>query len=212
MKPFIYAYDHNGLTYYAEGFDEPSIRKAVETKLNIEQGSLPKGRRPDYNKELKEIWNKNNKKMKLFLTKEQTSSKDEIEHNKAKQHCLYELDLLLSEDSNFLSGINDILVKHPNSNVMMYPNTGFNMCYSSNLVDNDLIYRFPKGIIDAYWYVRKNIIELGLNNSPYKRTDMTVLEACDSILAGFNSVAKVDFNKEKVTVEKHTLPISLLHK
>ena len=54
MKPLIFAYEYNNKTYYAEGFNEESIRRAVESKLNLPSNTLSRGRKPDYNKELKE--------------------------------------------------------------------------------------------------------------------------------------------------------------
>lgn len=213
MKSIIFAYEHNNNTYYAEGFDEESIRKAIEKKLNLKPDTLTKGRKPDYNKELKEIWNKNNPAMKLFLTKDQTSSRDEIELNKKKQHCLYELDLFIKEDHKFLSGVNDKVVMEPNNEVRLYPNTGHEMCYFSTLPDNNKIYRFPNGAIDAYWYIRNCITTLGISNWTYKKTNIGVLEICDSFIAGFNSPVKVDLNNPNVKLNgKHNLPLNLLYK
>lgn len=214
MKPIYFAYDYNGQTYYAEGFSEPAIRKALENKLKIKPGTLSKGRKPDYVKELKEIWNKKNPKMKLFLTKEQTSSKEEIELNKKKQHCLYELELFLKEDKNFLMGTNDIILLDPDNKAMLYPNTGFPMCYSiKNPHHPDDIYRFPKGQIDAYWHIRNNIISLGIQNWTYKRTECTVLEILDSFIAGFGSLSTIDFSNKNVKPNSpHKLPLNLLYK
>jgi hypothetical protein len=209
MKPLIFAYKHNNITYYAEGYTEESIRFSVEKKLNLQQGTLQKGRKPDYNKELKEIWNKNNPKMRLLLTKEQTTSKDEIDNNKKKQHCLYELDLLLSEDKAFLSGINDITITDSNLEVKLYPNTGHVMAYEGKLKNVNDIYRFPNGISDAYRHVRKNIINLGLGNELYKKSEITNLEMCDSMICGYSNPDSYDFNNSKPNNSKREVLIPL---
>lgn len=215
MKPMIFAYEYATKTYYAEGFSEDNIRQAVEKKLNLPPNTLPKGRKPDYNKELKEIWNKANKNMKLFLTKEFTSPRDEIELNKKRQHCIYELGLLLSEDKNFLSGVNDIIVMDPDLDIRLYPNTGHEMCYQGNIPDTDKIYRFPKGMIDAYWYIRNNIIKFDIAEWPYKKTGSTVLEMCDSIIAGFTNPIKVNIDNPNdmiIPAANRQLPMGLLYK
>ena len=55
MKAYIYAYRVNNQTYYAEGYNESDIRSAVEKELNLEQGSLRRGRQPDFQSELRRI-------------------------------------------------------------------------------------------------------------------------------------------------------------
>jgi hypothetical protein len=214
MKPLIFAYEHNNKTYYAEGFNEESIRKAVEVKLNLPSNTLQKGRKPDYNRELKEIWNRNNKNMTLLLNKDQTTPKEEVDLNKKKQHCMYELDLLLREDKDFLSGVNDNVVMDSTLEVKLYPNTGYIMAYWTKAGDNDKIYRFYNGITDAYWYVRNNIINLGISDWQYKKTNCTVLEMCDSMITGFNNPLKIDFKNSsyKINDLKRSLPLSLLYK
>lgn len=214
MKPLIFAYEHNNKTYYAEGFNEESIRRAVESKLNLPSNTLSRGRKPDYNRELKEIWNRNNKNMNLFLNKEQTTPKEEIDVNKKKQHCMYELDLLLKEDKEFLAGINDMIVMDSGADVKLYPNTGHIIPYSTRLPDIKKIYRFGNGLSDAYWYIRNNIINLGIADWQYKKSNCTVLEMCDSMIAGFNSPIKVDINNPNYDIKNHnrSLPLSLLYK
>jgi hypothetical protein len=82
------------------------------------------------------------------------------------------------------------------------------------LGDNNKIYRFSNGLSDAYWYIRNNIINLGIADWQYKKSNFTVLEICDSMIAGYNSPQSVDLNNPKYDVKNHkrSLPISLLYK
>jgi hypothetical protein len=213
MKPLIFAYKYDNVTYYAEGYTEEEIRRHVELKLNLQPNTLHRGRKPDYNKELKEIWNKNNKAMRLLLTKEQTSSKEDIEANKKKSHCLYELDLFLAEDKNFLSGVNDIMVNDPDLEIRLFPNTGYAMAYYGKISDLNNIYRFPRGIVDAYQHIRRTLVALNIADLNYKKTSISNVEMCDSMIAGFNSPNKVDLSnpKSNMNPKDHViLPLGML--
>lgn len=208
MKPLIFSYVHNGNTYYAEGYDENVIREALEKKLGLNENTLKRGRKPNFETELKRIWDKKDKEFFLSLTKEQTTNQEEIENNRRRQHCLYELDLLLKEDQNFLSGINDLVLIDQTNNVELYYNTGHIMSYRNSKKDNNIIFRF-KQMSDAYWHVRKNIIDLDLQDIKYKKTEVTNLEMCDSFIAGFgNSTQPIDINNKST----RELPIGFLHK
>ncbi|NQY54795.1 MAG: hypothetical protein HRT42_14635 [Campylobacteraceae bacterium] len=104
MRPKIYRYQHNEKRYYAEGYDEANVRLTLENYLQIVPGSLKSGAKPDFNTELKLIWDKRNTTHVLSLTKEQTTSKIQLQTFRKKQHCIYELRLLLKEDKTFLNG------------------------------------------------------------------------------------------------------------
>jgi hypothetical protein len=199
MKAFIFAYDIEGKTYYGEGYNEEDVRKAIAKSLNL--SSVPKGRRPDFNKELKRIWDKKDKKYFLTVQKENTISKE-------KQKEIHNIKIL-KEDKKFLSGVNDIIIAQENLEFHLYNNTGHIMCYGNpNGINNDDIYRFKK-LSDAYWYVRNNLIKYNLHNKSYKKTELTNLEMCDSFIAGFGNPALP--NSEINTFNK-SFPLSLTYK
>ena len=104
MKPKIYRYDYNETVYYAEGYTEEAVRRTLELYLQVPSETLDVGKAPDFNTELKLIWDRRIETHKLTLTKEQTTSRTELKLFKRKQHCVYELRLLLREDINFLNG------------------------------------------------------------------------------------------------------------
>ena len=229
MRPKIYRYQHNSKTYYAEGYNEGNVRVTLESYLQIPKDSLKPGTAPDFKTELKLIWDKRNKTHTLTLRKEQTTSREQLQSFKRKQHCLYELKLLLKEDVNFLNGhqghvIADELneVKFWNSKYITDDGReiGHEMCYSfkgstePNMTNR--IYRF-KNLGTAYNHVRSNLIKYGLGDEKFNR-NFTNLEMCDSFISGFGSACITIYNDgvdisiiEKVPQIKHSL-IDFNHK
>lgn len=216
MKAFIYAYQVNDTTYYAEGYNEKDVRSKLEEKLNLQKDSLSKGKRPDFNKELKRIWNPKDKKFYLTLTKVDTTNEKKLADIKAKKNALYELELLLKEDKRFLSGVNEPTIanmsmkakKVSGFDFSMYNNTGYEMCYNNPDGDVDDVYRFKK-LTDAYWHVRKNLIETEQSNDAYKKNPtITNIEICDSFIAGFGNPTETSKSKKS----DMTFPMSLRYK
>lgn len=201
IKALIYKYKHNNTTYFVEGYDETTMRTCLEQKLGIESGTLTKGVSPNYTKELKRIWDKNDKAFYLTLKKEETTDESSLKKHKQDRHALYELDLLLSEDMGFIGGLNDIVIKSLDLNLILWTqsNKGYPMAYSvegSKLQhQTDKIYRFGK-LSAAYWYVRNRLIERELAEVNYKGKTITNLEMCDSFIAGFGS-ANIHLDKNK---------------
>lgn len=198
MRPKIYKYNYKGQTYYAEGYVESSIRLTLENYLQIIPGTLRKGESPDFNSELKLIWDKRNTTHVLTLNKEQTTSRDELKTFKRKQHCLYELRLLLKEDVKFLNGPQGHVIANEDNEVKFWNNLyiaddgselGHKMCYSfQGSTDPDMtdkIYRF-KNIAAAYHYVRNELIKYNIHDDKFNK-NFTNLEMCDSFIAGFGN-------------------------
>ena len=208
MKALIYKYFFNKKTYYAEGYEEEDIRSSLEKHLKVTTGSLKKGVVPSYRKELIRIWDpkETNSVFTLTLNKRDTTSNEKLSDYKTKQHVLYELNLLLKEDINFLNGINDIVTTNANNEVKLWykhnvyktnkngetyiDEKGYDMCYSfkgsTDDIDTSKIYRF-KNLSKAYWYVRNQLIKFGLDDKTYKRSSCTNLEICDSFITGFGN-------------------------
>jgi len=224
MRPKIYRYEYNGKVYYAEGYDEVIIRATLETYLQIIKDTLKVGRAPDFNTELKLIWDRRNTTHVLTLTKEQTTSREQLQLFKRKQHCLYELRLLLREDVNFLeNGHQGHVIANEENEVKFWnckyikddgKEIGHSICYSfQGSTDPDMtnrIYRF-KNLGTAYKYVRNNLIRLKLGEESYNR-NITNLEACDSFIAGFGSAElqivrdeNDGYVAEKTPPKKHNL-------
>jgi len=199
MRPKIYRYDYNGKTYYAEGYDETTIRTTLETYLRIQTSTLSVGKAPDFNTELKLIWDRRNTSHVLTLNKEQTTTREQLQVFKRKQHCIYELKLLLKESVNFLENGHQGHVIANESNEVKFWNSkyikddkteiGHTICYSfRGSTDPDMtsrIYRF-KNLGAAYKYVRNNLIRLQITEEPFNR-NFTNLEMCDSFISGFGS-------------------------
>lgn len=205
MKVKIYRYKYNNKNYYAEGYDEANIRLTLENYLQVSPGTLKPGESPDFNTELKLIWDKRNTSHVLTLTKEQTTSREELKQFKEKQHCLYELGLLLKEDKNFLNGKQGHIIANEFNQVkflnckIVLPDgreIGEEICYSFQGSEEsymtDRIYRFTS-LANAYKYVRSELIRLNLANEMYNK-NFTNLEMCDSFIAGFGNadLVKVD--------------------
>jgi hypothetical protein len=184
--------------YYAEGYNEDTIRAAMETYLQIPANTLEAGKAPNFNSELKLIWDRRNTTHKLTLTKEQTTNRDQLALFKKKQHCLYELRLLLKEDVNFLENGRQGDVVADEKNEVKFWNcryvkddkeVGHSVCYSfRGSTDPDMIsriYRF-RNLASAYKYVRNKLIRFELTDDPFNR-NFTNLEMCDSFIAGFGS-------------------------
>jgi len=224
LKATIFKYKHVDKIYFAEGYEETQIRTHLEAKLGIPVGTLLKGTAPDFNKELKRIWDKNDNEYYLTLRKEDTVSETELKKKKQERHTLYELELLLKEDPTFLGGVNDILIKDPANNVLMWSQgfisekasgKGFPMVYtfqgSTNSDMTDKTYRF-KRISGAYWYVRGQLIEQNLADLAYrgKRVDeLTNLEMCDSFVAGFGNADIVGVDGGLLVRRSHALNVPL---
>jgi hypothetical protein len=198
MKAKIYKYTYNTKVYYAEGFEEANVKLTLENYLQIKPGSLDKGTAPDFNTELKLIWDKRIKTHVLTLTLDQTTSRAELSSFKKKQHCLYELMLLLREDKSYLNGFQGH-VKANEANNVKYWNSkyikndgseiGEEMCYSfRDSTDPDdiaQIYRF-KNMFTAYNHVRAELIKYELADIKYN-ANFTNIEMCDSFIAGFGN-------------------------
>ena len=224
LKATIFKYKHGNTTYFAEGYEEQQIRTHLETKLGIPVGTLLKGTAPDFNKELKRIWDKNDNEYYLTLRKEDTVSETDLKKKKQERHTLYELELLLKEDPVFLGGVNDILIKDPANNTLMWAQgfisekpsgKGFPMVYtfqgSTNSDMTDKTYRF-KRVSGAYWYVRGQLIEQNLADLAYKgkRVDeLTNLEMCDSFVAGFGNADIVAKDSGLLVHRSHALNVPL---
>ncbi len=198
MRPKIYKYQYSGKTYYAEGYDEESIRLTMENYLQLKSGTLKKGSSPDFKTELKLIWDRRNTTHVLTLKKEQTTSRKRLKSFKEKQHCIYELRLLLSENETFISGTQGHVIANEDNNVKFWNSkyikpdgteVGIEMCYSfkdsTDFNDTANIYRF-KNIHKAYEYVRSEIIRLDIQEERFNK-NFTNLEMCDSFLAGFGN-------------------------
>ena len=198
MKPKIYKYQHNEKTYYAEGYEEESIRLTLENYLRLPSNSLSKGKSPDFKTELKLLWDRRNTTHVLTLKKEQTTSRNKLNSFRKKQHCVYELRLLLSENQSFISGTQGDVIANENNNVKFWNSkyiktngdeVGWEMCYSfkesTDPSETSKIYRF-KNIMKAYDYVRRQIIELGIEDEAFNK-NFTNLEMCDSFIAGFGN-------------------------
>ena len=198
MRPKIYKYQHNNETYYAEGYEETSIRLTLENYLRLKSGSLLEGKSPDFKTELQLIWDRRNTTHVLTLKKEQTTSRKQLSLFKQKQHCVYELRLLLSENETFISGTQGDVIANENNNVKFWNSkyiksngdeVGWEMCYSfqdsTDPSETEKIYRF-KNIHLAYDYVRSEIIKLGIEEEPFNK-NFTNLEMCDSFTAGFGN-------------------------
>jgi len=198
MKVKIYRYKYNNKNYYAEGYEESNIRLTLENYLQVVPGTLSQGESPDFNTELKLIWDKRNTSHVLTLTKEQTTSREQLKGFKEKQHCIYELNLLLREDKHFLNGFQGHVIANEGNQVkflnckIIKPNgeeIGHEICYSfAGSTDSDMtdrIYRF-RNLATAYKYVRSELIRLGLDELLYNR-NFTNLEMCDSFIAGFGN-------------------------
>lgn len=198
MKVKIYRYKYNNKTYYAEGYDEVNIRLTLENYLQVVPGTLSVGESPDFNTELKLIWDKRNTSHVLTLTKEQTTSRDQLKLYKDKQHCIYELGLLLKEDKAFLNGLQGHIIANEGNQVkflnckMVKSNgdeIGHEICYSfqgsSDPDMTDRIYRF-RNLASAYKYVRSELVRLELSEGMYNK-NFTNLEMCDSFIAGFGN-------------------------
>jgi hypothetical protein len=227
LKAMIFKYKWNNVVYYAEGYDEAQMRACLEVKLGISAGTLLKGVAPDFNKELKRIWDKNDKDYFLTLRKEDTVSEVDLKKKKQERHTLYELELLLKEDPVFLGGVNDILIKDPANAVLMWAQgfisekpsgKGFPMVYtfqgSTQSDMTDKTYRFRR-ISGAYWYVRNQLIEHQLGDLAYrgkKVEELTNLEMCDSFVAGFGNADIVGVDGGLLVRREHTshLPLDLL--
>lgn len=218
MKAIIYKYRYNRKFYYAEGYDEETIRTCLERKLNLEEGSIEPGIKPDYYRELKRIWNKSDTRYKLTLRKEETTNQEELQSFKSKQHCLYELDLFLKHDMTFLSGINDTVKNNPSNRIEMYykhgpeeSEIGYDMAYSFKGIAHhqncDTVYRFPKWP-NAYSHIRSSLIKLGIADESYKNTDLTNMDMCDSTTAGFGNPDYKGATPTQLTNDK-TYPIEL---
>lgn len=200
MKAKIFKYWWNKTVYYAEGFDEPTVRLCLENYLQIPQGSLKTGEKPDLEKELKLIWNKSNKTHKLTLTKEHTTSKEELQLQGKKMHCLYELKLLLKEDERFLSGVRGDIAADEENEVKFWgtkyihpdgSECGIEMCWSfqgsRSPEMTDRIYRF-RNIGVAYRHIRYELIKYGLADDLCSfNKNFTNLEMCDSFITGFGN-------------------------
>lgn len=208
MRPKIYRYEYNKKVYYAEGYKEDSVRRTLELFLQLPNDTLLQGKAPDFNTELKLIWDKRNTTHVLTLTKEQTTSRQELKTFKKKQHCIYELRLLLREDINFLNGHQGHVIANEENEVKFWNSKyikddgveiGYEMCYSfkgsTNSEMTDKIYRF-KNLGTAYKYVRKNIIDLEIQDEFYNR-NLTNLEICDSFITGFGSADLISVNHEE---------------
>ena len=213
MKAVIYKYFHDRVKYYGEGYGEEDIRLALEKHLKLEKGTLRKGVLPDYRRELKLLWNRKNKTHRLTLTKEQTTNKEQLYDFRKKQHTLYELKLLLSEDENFLTGVRGDIVADKDNDIKFWNSKyikddgeeiGNEMCYSfkgSTTPEYTCnIYRF-KGLSDAYHYVRGEIINNSLKDHMFNK-NLTCLEACDSFIVGFGNASWCKKNEDLFLIEK----------
>lgn len=211
MRPKIYRYQHNGKRYYAEGYDEANIRLTLENYLQIVPGSLKPGAKPDFNTELKLIWDKRNTTHVLSLKKEQTTSKAQLQTFRKKQHCIYELKLLLKEDKTFLNGHQGHVIANEENEVKFLnckyikddgTEIGDTICYSfQGSTDPDMtsrIYRFGN-IIAAYKYVRSELFKNNIQNENFNK-NITNLEACDSFISGFGS-ADLYLNNNNIIVK-----------
>jgi len=198
MRPKIYRYQHNEKRYYAEGYDEANVRLTLENYLQIVPGSLKPGAKPDFNTELKLIWDKRNTTHVLSLKKEQTTSRAQLQTFRKKQHCVYELRLLLKEDKTFLNGHQGHVIANEDNEVKFLnckyikddgTEIGDTVCYSfQGSTDPDMtsrIYRF-KSLATAYKYVRNELFKYDIQDEAFNK-NITNLEVCDSFISGFGN-------------------------
>jgi hypothetical protein len=220
MKSTIYKYTYNGKVHYAEGYNEPSIRTALENYLHITPGTLSVGVSPALS-ELKLIWDRSNKTHRLTLSKEQTTPREQLEQQRKKQHAIHELRQLLREDEKFLNGMQGHIIANEENEVRMWNSKvtfedgidrGHEMCYtfrgSRDPDMTDSIYRF-KRLSNAYKHVRSELIRLGIQDEMFNK-NFTTLEICDSFIAGFGNADLYQQGKDIMVKSQHQINQSAL--
>jgi len=179
-KALVYRYEVNGNVYYAEGFEEDTVRKALSEKLGVK---LNRGGSPS-RQELTSIWAK---EIELTLTKRDVTKENKIQKQEMYHRILFWIERLQTQDSRLNNKHSDYCGKvktHTQARMFedgeLIPNTGFVVAKTEALAQRKKLYMF-EDFNAVYHSLQKLLDENNLGQTAYyKNNDLTLQDLLDA--------------------------------
>lgn len=180
MKALIFKYKNQSDIYYGEGYDEESVRKALESKIKI---GLSPGKNPSRN-ELKGLWSG---KLSLDIRKEDIYTDRDIKNMELKYRLKFWIGRLHSRDDvqivngkekrvEYLSKERDTVAKYMFKEGLLIPNVGFNIAITNQAAVDKNLYMF-NSVDDCYLSLKELMTNAGIENDiAIEGTDITYLD------------------------------------